>query len=168
MATRVCELGGPASVGNLEAVVPHVVERGVQGEAVEYVSCLWTVAIAAQRAAHHRNVTYTWCVQWWRHRPVAARIAHLHSAFEASRRSQSGGAISAFLSHIDAHMRVILDAANGPLHRCTRAKHAALQSLSADPVPRDGSGPRVDHRIRTAPPVTAKPNPHDSPTAPTS
>ncbi|MFE3059970.1 DUF4913 domain-containing protein [Nocardia sp. NPDC059236] len=35
---------------------------------------------------------YSWCTQWWRHRPVAARIAHLHSAFEASRRSQSAGA----------------------------------------------------------------------------
>ncbi|MFE3002002.1 DUF4913 domain-containing protein [Nocardia sp. NPDC059246] len=79
---------------------------------------------------------YSWCTQWWRHRPVAARIAHLHSAFEVSRRSQSGGAISTFLlSHVDAHVRVILDAANGPLHRCTPSKHAVLQSFSADLMP---------------------------------
>nr|WP_235747483.1 DUF4913 domain-containing protein [Nocardia coffeae] len=78
----------------------------------------------------------TWCTQWWRHRPVAVRIAHLHNAFEATRRSRSGSAVSTYLlSHIDAHFRVILDAANGPLHRCTRTKHVALQPLPSDPVP---------------------------------
>lgn len=98
--------------------------------------------VTVRMAEANREQTYTWCAQWWRHRPVAVRIAHLHSAFEASRRSQSGGAISAFLlSHIDAHMRIILDAANGPLHRCTRTKHTALQSLSADPVPPGWFGP---------------------------
>ncbi|MFB8004876.1 DUF4913 domain-containing protein [Nocardia sp. NPDC056000] len=97
----------------------------------------WLFPFQSVRLAEaNREQTYTWCMQWWRHRPASVRIAHLHNAFEASRRSQSGGAISTFLlSHIDAHMRVILDAANGPLHRCTRAKHIALQSLSADPIP---------------------------------
>ncbi|MFE3003185.1 DUF4913 domain-containing protein [Nocardia sp. NPDC059246] len=98
--------------------------------------------VTVRLAEANREQTYTWCAQWWRHRPVSVRIAHLYSAFEASRRSQSGGAISAFLlSHIDAHMRIILDAANGPLHRCTRTKHTALQSLSADPVPPGWFGP---------------------------
>ncbi|MRH92207.1 DUF4913 domain-containing protein [Nocardia sp. SYP-A9097] len=97
----------------------------------------WLFPFQTVRLAEaNREQTYTWCPQWWRHRPVAVRIAALHNAFEASRRSRSGGAISTFLlSHIDAHMRIILDAANGPLHRCTRTKHIALQSLSADPVP---------------------------------
>ncbi|MFE3757924.1 DUF4913 domain-containing protein [Nocardia tengchongensis] len=98
--------------------------------------------VTVRLAEANREQTYTWCAQWWRHRPVAVRIAHLHSAFEASRRSQSGGAISTFLlSHIDAHMRIILDAANGPLHRCTRTKHTALPSLSAQPVPPGWFGP---------------------------
>lgn len=97
----------------------------------------WLFPFQTVRLAEaNREQTYTWCAQWWRHRPVSVRIAHLHTAFEVSRRSQSGSAISAFiLGHIDAHTRVILDAANGPLHRCTRTKHIALHPLSADPVP---------------------------------
>ncbi|MRH92940.1 DUF4913 domain-containing protein [Nocardia sp. SYP-A9097] len=97
----------------------------------------WLFPFQTVRLAEaNREQTYTWCPQWWRHRPVAVRIAALHNAFEASRRTRSGSAISTLLlSHIDAHMRIILDAANGPLYRCTRTKHVALQPLSADPVP---------------------------------
>lgn len=97
----------------------------------------WLFPFQTVRLAEaNREQTFTWCTQWWRHRPVSVRIAHLHTAFEAARRSQSGGAVSTFLlSHIDAHMRIILDAANGPLHRCTRTKHVALQPLSAHSVP---------------------------------
>ncbi|WP_194817943.1 DUF4913 domain-containing protein [Nocardia sp. XZ_19_385] len=87
-------------------------------------------------AESQRENTFTWCPQWWCHRPVAVRIAHLHSAFEASRRAKGGNALSSFLlNHHDPQLRVILDAANGPLHRCTRTQHTALASLPADPVP---------------------------------
>ncbi|MBF6176033.1 DUF4913 domain-containing protein [Nocardia blacklockiae] len=104
----------------------------------------WLLPFVTVRLAEaNREQTYTWCSQWWRHRAVSVRIAHLHTAFEAARRSRSGSTVSTYLtSHIDAHMRVILDAANGPLHRCTRAKHVALPSLSADPVPPDWFGAR--------------------------
>ncbi|MBY8858624.1 DUF4913 domain-containing protein [Nocardia sp. CA2R105] len=97
----------------------------------------WLFPFVTTRLAEaNREQTMTWCTQWWRHRPVAVRIAHLHNAFEATRRSRSGSAVSTYLlSHIDAHFRVILDAANGPLHRCTRTKHVALQPLPSDPVP---------------------------------
>ncbi|WP_280337567.1 DUF4913 domain-containing protein [Nocardia wallacei] len=102
----------------------------------------------------NREQTYTWCTQWWRHRPVSVRIAHLHAAFEAARRSRSGSTVSTYLtSHIDAHMRLILDAANGPLHRCTRTKHVALPSLSADPVPPGWFGTRPQSAPSTAAPA---------------
>lgn len=98
--------------------------------------------VTVRLAEANREHTYTWCPRWWQHRPVAVRIAHLHNAFEAVRRSHTGGTVSTYLlNHLDAHMRVILDAANGPLHRCTRTTHLALASLSADPVPQRWFGP---------------------------
>ncbi|MCM6774438.1 DUF4913 domain-containing protein [Nocardia sp. CDC159] len=113
----------------------------------------WLLPFVAVRLAEaNREQTYTWCTQWWRHRSVAVRIAHLHSAFEATRRSSAGPAVSTFLlSHVDAHFRWILDAANGPLHRCTRSKHVALQALSGDPIPSEWFG------ARPASPVGAQP-----------
>ncbi|MGW0251122.1 DUF4913 domain-containing protein [Nocardia goodfellowii] len=92
--------------------------------------------INVRLAESQRENTFTWCPQWWQHRPVAVRIAHLHNAFEASRRTKTGNSLSSFLlNHVDPHLRVILDAANGPLHRCTRTQHTALAALTADPVP---------------------------------
>lgn len=40
-----------------------------------------------------------------------------------------------FVRHIDPHMRAILDAANGPLHRCTPQRHVDLPGLPSDPIP---------------------------------
>ncbi|WP_280421508.1 DUF4913 domain-containing protein [Nocardia carnea] len=84
----------------------------------------------------NREQTYTWCSRWWSHRAVAVRVAHLHSAFEASRIATDAGAFSSFcLDHVDPHIRYIMDAANGPLHRCNRSKHVPSTGLPADPVP---------------------------------
>ncbi|WP_249643841.1 DUF4913 domain-containing protein [Nocardia sputi] len=92
--------------------------------------------ISVRLAEANREGTYTWCRQWWAHRPVAVRIAHLHAAFEATRRSGAGNGVSTLLTaHIDPHMNYILDAANGPLHRCTRARHLDTLTLAFDPVP---------------------------------
>lgn len=103
---------------------------------VEFADQWLLPLINVRLASANRENTYTWCKQWWRHRPVSVRIAHLHNAFEASRRSHASAAMSAYLlSHVDAHFRVILDAANGPLHRCTATDHNALDSLSAEPMP---------------------------------
>jgi hypothetical protein len=91
--------------------------------------------ISVRLAEANRENTYTWCRQWWAHRPVAVRIAHLHAAFEATRRSGTGNGVSTLLtSHIDPHMNYILDAANGPLHRCTRTRHLDTPTLAFDPV----------------------------------
>ncbi len=92
--------------------------------------------ITVRLAEANREHTWTWCSQWWRHRAVAVRIAHLHRAFEAMRADKNAAGLSTFiLHHLDSHFGVILDAANGPLHRCTRTKHVALPSLSCEPVP---------------------------------
>ncbi|MFD3706152.1 DUF4913 domain-containing protein [Nocardia sp. NPDC058658] len=92
--------------------------------------------ISVRLAEANRENTYTWCGKWWAHRSVAVRFAHLHTAFEAMRRSKSGSSLSSFmLSHVDAHLQVILDASNGPLHRCTRVAHQLNPSLPFDPVP---------------------------------
>ncbi|MBO0878792.1 MAG: DUF4913 domain-containing protein [Mycobacterium sp.] len=89
--------------------------------------------VQARLAENNREGTYTWCQRWWLHRSVAVRIAHLHNAFEAARHNQTMSAY--MLEHVDAHMQWILDAANGPLHRCTRARHVALPALIGEPVP---------------------------------
>lgn len=93
----------------------------------------WLLPLISVRLSQgQRDGTYTWCAHWWAHRPVAVRIAHLHSAFEASR----GSAASSFVTgHVDAHLRTILDAAKGPLHRCTPTEHVPTPSLPFEPVP---------------------------------
>lgn len=92
--------------------------------------------ISVRLAESNRENTYTWCRRWWAHRAVAVRVAHLHSAFETQRRAATGTSLSTYLtSHVDPHFKVILDAANGPLHRCTRSTHVAAPSLPFDPVP---------------------------------
>ncbi|PPJ35854.1 hypothetical protein C5E45_23920 [Nocardia nova] len=106
-------------------------------------------AVQVRLAENNREDTFTWCHRWWLHRSVSVRIAHLHTAFEAARQRHT---ISDYmLGHVDPHMRWILDAANGPLHRCTRACHVALPPLSADPMPPDALP-----RIKQNPPTTDK------------
>ncbi|TQM32694.1 DUF4913 domain-containing protein [Nocardia bhagyanarayanae] len=120
----------------------------------------WLLPMINVRLAEaRREQTYTWCTQWWAHRPVAVRIAHLHTAFEATRRSRAGSAMSSYLSgHVDAHFRTILDAANGPLHRCTRAVHVPLASLPFDPVPFNYFGTALAPPPRQPAPATADPD----------
>ncbi|MFI7192095.1 DUF4913 domain-containing protein [Nocardia nova] len=110
----------------------------------------WLLPVVQVRLAeNNREGTYTWCQRWWLHRSVAVRIAHLHTAFEAARDKQTMSAY--LLEHLDPHMSWILDAANGPLHRCTRARHTALPPLAGTPVP-PGKLPRIK----------AKPAPNDT------
>ncbi|WP_458688804.1 DUF4913 domain-containing protein [Nocardia tengchongensis] len=70
------------------------------------------------------------------HRGDSVRFAALHAVFEAARVTEDGTAMSTlFVSHIDPHLRVILDAAQGPLHRCTPDRHVPQPGLPATPVP---------------------------------
>ncbi|MBF6302781.1 DUF4913 domain-containing protein [Nocardia amamiensis] len=105
----------------------------------------WLLPLITVRLAEaNREGTYTWCTRWWAHRAVAVRIAHLHSAFETHRARDDAAAVSSYLlQHVDRHFEVILDAANGPLHRCTRTKHVAVPSLPFDPVPPEWFGPAI-------------------------
>jgi len=133
----------PPSLSASGAPAPRAPIPPKYGDFVSFAEKWLFPFVTVRLAEANREQTWTWCTQWWRHRPVAVRIAHLHNAFEATRRSRSGSAVSTYLlSHIDAHCRAILDAANGPLHRCTRAKHVALPSLPSDPVPQGWFGPR--------------------------
>lgn len=111
---------------------------------------IWLLPVVTVRLAENRREnTHTWCTRWWSHRAVAVRIAHLHRGFEAARLR---GTISQYmLSHVDTHLRVILDAANGPLHACTRARHVALASLPFDPVPLGWYGPEIGKRRTPTP-----------------
>ncbi|WP_410874704.1 DUF4913 domain-containing protein [Nocardia sp. A7] len=103
----------------------------------------WLLPLISVRLSEgQRDDTRTWCAQWWAHRPVAVRIAHLHAAFEAYR---GAGASSFVTGHVDPHMRVILDAARGPLHRCTPTEHVPTPTLPFEPFPAD----------RITPPTTA-------------
>ncbi|MGW0047000.1 DUF4913 domain-containing protein [Nocardia cyriacigeorgica] len=108
----------------------------------DFVTTWLLPTINVRLAEANRENTYTWCERWWAHRAVAVRFAHLHAAFEAQRRSNTGSGLSTFLlSHVDGHLKVILDAANGPLHRCTRREHVNTASLPFDPVPPGWFGP---------------------------
>ncbi|MFC8529185.1 DUF4913 domain-containing protein [Nocardia sp. NPDC057227] len=124
----------PAGPGSVGATVPS--QPPAYRTTVEFVEKWLLPAITVRLAEASREDTYTWCRRYWLHRPVAVRFAHLHRAFEAQRRTSSATALSTFLlGHLDAHLAVVLDAATGPLHRCTRAHHTPTPTLSFDPVP---------------------------------
>ncbi|MEV0336929.1 DUF4913 domain-containing protein [Nocardia sp. NPDC050717] len=106
------------------------------GHFTDFATAWMLPTISVRLAEANRENTFTWCSRWWAHRPVAVRVAHLHTAFEAMRRAKAGSSLSTFLlTHFDPHVNSILDAANGPLHRCTRTHHQATPSLPFDPVP---------------------------------
>ncbi|MBF6212177.1 DUF4913 domain-containing protein [Nocardia puris] len=106
------------------------------GHFTDFAATWMLPTISVRLAEANRENTYTWCSRWWTHRPVAVRVAHLHTAFEAMRRAKAGSSLSTFLlTHLDPHINHILDAANGPLHRCTRTHHQATPSLPFDPLP---------------------------------
>ncbi|WP_327116512.1 DUF4913 domain-containing protein [Nocardia sp. NBC_01730] len=124
-------MSAPTAAAAKKAPIPPVFQHFT-----EFTEKWLLPTINIRLAEANRENTYTWCSKWWAHRGVAVRIAHLHSAFEAQRRAQTGNGLSAFLlTHVDAHFKVILDAANGPLHRCTRTTHLATPSLPFDPIP---------------------------------
>ncbi|WP_433600357.1 DUF4913 domain-containing protein [Nocardia sp. CA-135953] len=102
----------------------------------------WLVPqIARKLSSGNREGTFTFCAQWWLHTEVSCRMAFLHSAWEASRLSKDGSAMSAwFLHHLDPHLRVVMDAASGPMWRCTPDRHVAIPTLPFQTVP-DGSFP---------------------------
>ena len=102
----------------------------------------WLLPVISVRLDERiREGTWTWCRQWWCHRAASVRFAQLHRAFEQARRR---GTISGFLlEHVDPHMRLILDASKGPLHRCSRAHHQHLPALPWDPVPPGHFGPAI-------------------------
>nr|WP_276514888.1 DUF4913 domain-containing protein [Nocardia transvalensis] len=97
----------------------------------------WLLPVTAVRVAgNHREGQYTWCRQWWAHHGVAVRFAALHAVFEAARLADDKTAMSTlFVSHIDPHLRRILDAAQGPLHRCTPDRHTPQPGLPTTDVP---------------------------------
>lgn len=68
----------------------------------EFANAWMLPTISVRLAEANRDNTYTWRTRWWAHRPVTVRVAHLHAAFEAMRRSKAGSSLSTFLlSHFD-------------------------------------------------------------------
>ncbi|NUS42344.1 MAG: DUF4913 domain-containing protein [Mycobacteriaceae bacterium] len=91
---------------------------------------------ARRLASGNREGTHTWCAQWWRHREVAVRMAALWQAWEAARITPDGSAMNGWwLMHADPTMRVLTDAANGPMWRCTPQRHDQVATLPIESVP---------------------------------
>ncbi|MBC7299380.1 DUF4913 domain-containing protein [Nocardia mangyaensis] len=126
-------MSGPSSTPVASTTAPMPPQFG---HFTDFANAWMLPTINVRLAEANRENTFTWCTRWWSHRPVAVRVAHVHTAFEAMRRSKAGSSLSTFLlSHFDPHVNLILDAAHGPLHRCTRTHHQATPSLPFDPVP---------------------------------
>ena len=76
---------------------------------------------------------HTWCAQWWRHQELAVRFHALWRAWEAANHD-AGTAPSTWWVHaLDPQLRIVLDAATGPLYRCTPAVHASAAPLTTTP-----------------------------------
>ncbi|MGS2811557.1 DUF4913 domain-containing protein [Nocardia sp. MW-W600-9] len=109
------------------------------GHFTDFAQAWMLPTMSVRLAQANRENTFTWCTRWWSHRPVAVRVAHLHTAFEAMRRSKAGSSLSTFLlSHFDPQVNLILDAANGPLHRCTRTHHQTTLSCCRSTLSHSG------------------------------
>src|SRR5690606_39638883 len=82
-------------------------------------------------APHHRYGHYPAGRQWARPHAVVPRLSALHTPTAASLTSPCLASRRAlFIPHIDPHMNYILDAATGPLHRCTPTRHLDPGTLS--------------------------------------
>ncbi|WP_067666040.1 DUF4913 domain-containing protein [Nocardia miyunensis] len=96
----------------------------------------WLTQVVSRRLlTGNREGTYSWCAQWWRHTEVCFRLAALHQGWEEAR-AKGGSAMSGWcVYHLDPQLRVLLDAANGPMWRCTAEHHVGEQTLPSEPVP---------------------------------
>ncbi|MCX4098420.1 DUF4913 domain-containing protein [Nocardia sp. alder85J] len=96
----------------------------------------WLTQVVSRRLlTGNREGTYTWCAQWWRHTEVCFRLAAMHQGWEEAR-VKGGSAMSSWcVYHLDPQLRVLLDAANGPLWRCIPDHHVSEQTLPTEPVP---------------------------------
>lgn len=113
-------------------------------------------------ASGNREGTHTWCSEWWRHRVVAVRLAALWQAWEAARITPDGSAMDSWwLMHADPTMRVLTDAANGPMWRCTPQRHDPVATLPVKPVP-----PGFFPRPATPEPVHATRSGHGASSSP--
>ncbi|RJO77646.1 DUF4913 domain-containing protein [Nocardia panacis] len=91
--------------------------------------------LAGKRAAAGGGSGRVWCPEWWRHPQVAVRLTALWLTWEAARASGTADAMSTWwLHHADPHLRVLCDADNGPMYRCT-TRHHDLPPYPSEPVP---------------------------------
>jgi len=111
---------------------------------------------ARRLASGNREGTHTWCAQWWKHREVAVRMAALWQAWEAARITPDGSAMNGWwLMHADPTMRVLTDAANGPMWRCTPQRHDQVATLPVEPVP-PGYFPRPPAQVPSTQPARTR------------
>ncbi|WP_280188047.1 MULTISPECIES: DUF4913 domain-containing protein [Nocardia] len=93
------------------------------------------VANLYRRDVTTRNSLAAWCPRWWEHGEVYARMKTVHRAFEATRTGKGVESSLFWISHLDAHMRVILDP-EGPFKYCSAAHghHRNGESLPVLPT----------------------------------
>ncbi|MEU7631883.1 DUF4913 domain-containing protein [Nocardia sp. NPDC049220] len=76
----------------------------------------WFVKVIRRKLNPAAGKGLSWDPAWWRYPEVIARFQALHAAWEFSRASQSPSAMSIWwVSHLDSHLRIILDGDTGPM-----------------------------------------------------
>ncbi|WP_137875584.1 DUF4913 domain-containing protein [Rhodococcus sp. Q] len=79
----------------------------------------------------------SWDARWWLYPEVVARLTALYYAYEESRASTSGLAMSSWwIQHLEPHLRVILDGDTGPMANArTDGSFSGWPRMPAEPVP---------------------------------
>ncbi|WP_433717324.1 DUF4913 domain-containing protein (plasmid) [Nocardia sp. CA-084685] len=81
----------------------------------------------------------SWDRYWWRYPETVARLLALHAAWEEASASASASAMSTWwISHLEPHLRVLLDGETGPMsHPDPDSKTFGHPPLQLLPVPDD-------------------------------
>lgn len=79
----------------------------------------------------------SWDARWWLYPEVVARLTALHYAYEESRASKSGLAMSSWwIQHLEPHLRVILDGDTGPMANArSDGSFSGWPRMPSEPVP---------------------------------
>lgn len=102
--------------GAEEEVAPPLFYENVAEFVSNYLIHIYARNIEDSRA-------HVWCPEWWNHAEAIARLEAMWRAWEHARQDNAEGPSNWWLQHADGHMRVLLNADDGPFRNCRKQQH---------------------------------------------
>ncbi|MFR9753946.1 DUF4913 domain-containing protein [Nocardia sp. 004] len=96
----------------------------------------WFIKVVRRRILPTAGKGLSWDSKWWQYPEIVERFAALHAAWEHARVAQSPSAMSTWwVSHLDAHLRVIFDNDTGPMSQAGADGFSGHPCLQVTPLP---------------------------------